>query len=149
MKPYRRDRARTLFVCLLALGLGFQSLPAEGQSDPETLSVLLGLEPEDWPAYCADTLPDGSSAAPPRPIWSSLEGKHRDQKGDRLPSYRQLSENFSLQQSLQFLISTLTNLIDKIEKAEDQVDKVDIDGKDFGIPNLGIVPQARVGLRRA
>ena len=137
----RHLSARRLFANLLLLLLVNGS--AQGQSDPTTLADLLGPEPDYWAPFCADTLPDGLPAALPRPTWSSLEGQHWDGQGNRLPNYRELSENFSVQQSLQFLISTVTNLIEKIDKAEDRVDEVDIDGIDFGIPDLGIVSQAQ------
>lgn len=137
-----KDSTWILLASLLLL-LALTGGPAGAQSDPSILADVLGPEPEYWAPFCADTRSDGSPATPARPTWSSLEGRHWDGRGDRLPSYRELSKNFSLEQSLQFLISTVTNLIDVIDKAEDRVDKVDIAGGDFGIPDVGIVPQAQ------
>ena len=82
--------------------------------------------------FCEDTDPAGLPypGAPPRPLWSSIEGVHYDYDGgngfttvdggpsQRVPDYRNVSNNLAILESLQFLLSTISNITGKVEDAQ-------------------------------
>jgi hypothetical protein len=77
--------------------------------------------------FCEDTDPAGLPypGAPPRPLWSSIEGVHYDGfttvdggPSQRVPDYRNVSNNLAILESLQFLLSTISNITGKVEDAQ-------------------------------
>ena len=60
------------------------------------------------------------------------------------PDYRNISHNLSIEQTLQFLHSMLSNIIGKLESAQESLDEFDVDGDALGPGNsLGLFLQTQ------
>jgi MYXO-CTERM domain-containing protein len=101
---------------------GTPSVATEDQRTQTTAAPLFYDHPY---GYCEDTDPSGVPWAPERPVWSDLAGPHYDgivhsngAQSIRYPNYRNVSHNLALLESLQFLLSMVTNVTNKVEDAQ-------------------------------
>ena len=99
--------------------------PSTSVGDTRTQTTAAPLFYEHPYGYCEDTNPSGVPWAPDRPVWSDLGGNHYDNivhsngaQSIRYPNYRNVSHNLAVLESLQFLLSMVTNVTNKVEDAQ-------------------------------
>ncbi len=99
--------------------------PSASVGDTGTQTVAAPLFYEQPYGYCEDTDATGVPWAPERPVWSDLAGNHYDNivhsngaQSIRYPNYRNVSHNLAVLESLQFLLSMVTNVTNKVEDAQ-------------------------------
>ena len=96
------------------------------------------------PGFCDDTDGSGDPYTPARPVWSDLVGVHYDgitqadgTASQRIPDYQNISYNLAVLQSLQFLLSTVSNITNKVEDAQSFIeDEEYIDALYGAIPQV-------------
>lgn len=108
--------------------------------------------------FCDDTDSGGTPYFPGRPLWSDVEAYGPHPQGQppapglygtpddmsRYPSYEYLSANFTIDNTIQFLISVLTNMTSKLEDAQETLSGETIaeDLVDFGLNQSGSINSA-------
>ena len=99
--------------------------PSASVGDTRTQTTAAPLFYDQPYGYCEDTDPSGVPWAPDRPVWSDLGGNHYDNivhsngaQSIRYPNYRNVSHNLAVLESLQFLLSMVTNVTNKVEDAQ-------------------------------
>ncbi len=118
-------------AALLTLCVSFSACDPSPVADPSadpTEILEAALYYDNDPGFCDDTDPDGVPYTPPRPLWSALEGPHYDGiqhvHGDgttpsmRYPNYRNISHNLAILQTLQFLLSAISNVTKQLDQAQ-------------------------------
>lgn len=134
----------SLALLVAVLGIAVATT-ASAQPPYDELVPVFGQSTAYWTGFCEDLDSTGSPHSGDRPMWSDLKDDHFDgivhedgTKSSRYPSYREISKNLKLIQTLQFLLSVVTNLTSRIEDAQRQLDQLDFDK----LTELGSVPQA-------
>ncbi|HXC52307.1 MAG TPA: hypothetical protein VN634_15595 [Candidatus Limnocylindrales bacterium] len=108
----RTRRRKSCFAAILA-GL-LLSIPVANDTEAEETDVYA------HPAgYCDDTT-NGVANVPARPKWLDLAGPHPDDGKSRYPDYQNLSKNFNAQQTLQMLVSEMTNAVGKLQSVTEK-----------------------------